>query len=149
MVNYKASVTLEQTKDGREQVYRAYLPITDTPPLIYDYMAGVHNRLGWKLSLTNKKDKYRKKMNDEVIYRATFTLEQHGLEGEVRPNLEFFPKIDDPTQAPPIYGYMSNELLKFLRMVHIIDDNNEIIDQSYLDSVELHLTDEDNGETRQ
>lgn len=144
---YRTSVTLEKTKDGREQVYLGFSPMGEPRPKIYDYMALAHKNLSRTLKV--KKPKEGRRLNDEVIYRATFTLEQTGLDGPVTPKLEFHPLVEDPREAPAIYGYMSHELLKFLRMVNIIDENNEVIEKEYLDGVELHLTDEDNGETRQ
>lgn len=147
---YQAAVTLEQTADGREQGYINFsppLPSREKVPHVYNYMAKVFTFPSWMLR--TKPTKEGRKLNDDVIYRATFTLEQEGLDGQVTPKLEFVPKVDNPKDAPAIYGYMSNELLKFLRMVNIIDENNEVINKEYFDDVEMHLTDEDNGETRQ
>jgi hypothetical protein len=89
------------------------------------------------------------KLSNDTRYKATFTLEQDGVDGAVTPHLDYFPKVEDPREAPAIYGYMANELLRFLRMVHIIDGNNQVINPEYFDEVELNLTEEDNGETRQ
>lgn len=74
-------------------------------------------------------------------YTATFTLTQDGLDGEVTPSLEFNPLVNPVEEdAPAIYEYMSNVVLNFLRMVNMIDDTNQIVDDEAFEQLSLDLS---------
>ena len=74
-------------------------------------------------------------------YTATFKLTQDGLDGEVIPSLEFNPLVNPVEEdAPAIYEYMSNVVLNFLRVVNMIDDTNQIVDDEAFEQLSLDLS---------
>lgn len=80
-------------------------------------------------------------MSDTNVYTATFTLTQEGLDGMVTPTLDFSPHVDPIDEAAPaIYEYMSTIALDFLKQVNILDEDNEILDESGFDRLELNLS---------
>lgn len=81
-----------------------------------------------------------KATNDTTEYTATFTLTQIGKEGPVTPSLEFIPLIEDPSESPAIFECMAHVYLNWLKMMQIIDENGEVIDQEYLDQTDIRAS---------
>lgn len=79
-------------------------------------------------------------MTDNTTYTATFTLTQYGLDGEVSPNLEFSPLVNPvDEEAPAIYEYMSNVVLRFLQQVNVIDERFNLKEGQSLEGVGLSV----------
>lgn len=84
------------------------------------------------------------KNKTEQTYKATFSLEQEGLRGEIVPKMSLEPLVNPMTEeVPAIYEYMSTIALRFLRQVRAIDENNEILDEDEWEKVGLEVLTDD------
>lgn len=73
------------------------------------------------------------------MHTATFTLTMDN-DGMVTPSLTFNPLVDPALDdAPPIYGFMAECALAFLRQADLIDQENQWISEEAADGVQLTL----------
>lgn len=143
--NYEATFTLIQ--DGIDGDIYPYLELkaeaeTEEPPVIHTFLTDVFNKVldSNELMPSNipvEKISYSK----DNQYKASFSLAQEDLEGEVTPTLSMDPLVN-PTEdeVPVIYEEMSNLALEFLRYAGIIDDNYEYVEEEFADKTILNVS---------
>lgn len=71
-------------------------------------------------------------MTDETnkTFKATFTLTQEGMEGDIISELSFEPLVDrdDLDEVPAVYEMMSFLAQHYLYMIGVVDEDGELID---------------------
>lgn len=62
-------------------------------------------------------------------FKAVFTLEQDGMDGDVVSTLKFDPYPEDPDSEIVAYNIMSELARMYLLMTNVIDEDGNLVDE--------------------
>lgn len=79
----------------------------------------------------------------DINYKATFTLEQTGIDGEVISTLKFDPLPENAEDRVMAYDFMAGLAQVYLHEIGVIDEEGNLIDEDEFHStVNLDVSDQ-------